>query len=176
MIDFITRDRLKKLLFYDPDTGIFLWETRTGKRGKPGEVAGCVINITGYIQIRIDSKNYFAHRLAWFYMTGKWPTYMIDHINDDNNPESVNRADNRWCNLREVDNRGNQSNRKIHREGRLVGAYYNKIKQKWVSQIGIDGKRKHLGYYETEQEASDVYQKALTELNKIKESKNEYRL
>ncbi|MFW4291481.1 HNH endonuclease [Salmonella enterica subsp. enterica serovar Paratyphi C] len=46
----------------------------------------------GYIRIYINKKWYLAHRLAWLYVTGKWPINVIDHINR-------NKADNRFINL-----------------------------------------------------------------------------
>ena len=80
----------------------------------------------------------------------------IDHINGD-------RIDNRIENLRLVTRRENQQNQKIHRAGRLAGTYYNKIYHNdkiyhyWLSQIKIDSKQIHVGYYKTEQEAHEAY-------------------
>ena len=43
------------------------------------------------------------------------------------------------------------------------GVFWNKRDNKWVSQIKINGKSKHLGYFISEEEAHEVYQKALRE-------------
>lgn len=87
----ITQERLKEVLSYAKETGTFVWTVQLAYRGKQGEVAGCK-DLSGYIVIRIDTKLYLAHRLAFLYEEGSFPLY-IDHINRD-------KADNRWCNLR----------------------------------------------------------------------------
>ena len=63
-------------------TGIFAWRVRRGDGKRvPGDIAGGPIS-GGYRGICIDYHLYSAHRLAWLYQTGKWPTE-IDHINRD---------------------------------------------------------------------------------------------
>ena len=74
----MNQTRLKELLHYDPFTGIFTWKvTRTGS-AKPGTVAGYIKN-EGYICIKIDSRSYMAHRLAFLYMLGRWPKGDVLH-------------------------------------------------------------------------------------------------
>jgi hypothetical protein len=63
--------------------------------------------------------------------------------------------------VRLVNRRENQQNRVKHRNGKLVGCSYYKQKRKWRAQIQVNGKHKHLGYFNTEQEAHDFYKKAL---------------
>jgi len=84
----LTQAELKDVLHYDPITGIF---TRYGNYTKCGSES-----YQGYILIGIGSKVYYAHRLAWLYMTGGWPANEIDHKNRIRN-------DNRWENLRKAD-------------------------------------------------------------------------
>ena len=91
----ITQKRLKELLHYDPDTGIFTWLADGKCKRKAGDTAGTLDSSNGYIRIRIDKRSYVAHRLAWLYMHGSWPDELLDHINRD-------RADNRAVNLRQV--------------------------------------------------------------------------
>jgi hypothetical protein len=81
---------LRELLSYDPKTGMFTWRIRSARRVHIGDVAGGV-NGRGYLTIRVDGRQYLAHRLAFLHMTGSWPKKEhIDHINMD-------RADNRWA-------------------------------------------------------------------------------
>jgi hypothetical protein len=146
----LTQDRLKELLDYDSNTGIFTQKSSRDMIRSPGS-----INTDGYLLIRVDNHSYSAHRLAWLFMTGKFPDGALDHING-------NRADNRIDNLREVTNRQNAQNRSCHREGHLPGTTFIAKSQKWKSQIRINGKRKHLGYYDSQEEAHKVYLKALS--------------
>jgi hypothetical protein len=74
--------KLKEVLNYHPTTGDFAWKITSGKSRK-GSPAG-YISKRGYVQIGLEGKIYLAHRLAWFYVTGVWPTKNVDHI--DGNP------------------------------------------------------------------------------------------
>ena len=78
----LTQDRLKELLHYDPDTGVFTWIQKPAPRGRAiiGSVAGG-LKQHGYITIGINQREYYAHRLAWLYVYGEWPEDQIDHIN-----------------------------------------------------------------------------------------------
>lgn len=93
----LTRNRLWAVLNYNPISGLFYWKCKDklGSHVIIGNVAGG-LDEKGYIRIRIDGKKYRAHRLAWLYTFGVWPTLQIDHINRV-------RDDNRICNLREAD-------------------------------------------------------------------------
>ena len=136
----ITQKLLKKLLKYDAETGVFRW--KIGRRGcRKGSVAGCK-NSYGYIHIMIDWKNYKAHRLAWLYVNGYFPEHDIDHINGI-------RDDNRLCNIREVTMQCNMQNckKRITNSTGIRGVCWHKRARKYMAQITIHGKRKHLGYY-----------------------------
>lgn len=121
----ITQDRLRELLHYDPDTGIFTRLVSTGWRGKVGDVAGYK-NPDGYLVIMIDYKLYLAHRLAWLYTYGRFPE-VTDHINGV-------RDDNRIVNLREVTNWENAQNKKKHTRPDMslpTGVQVAKKNSKW---------------------------------------------
>ena len=90
----LTANRLRKVLSYVPATGIFRWKVSVSTRAPVGTIAGAK-NGRGYRQIRIDGRPYSASRLAWLYMTGKWPNSEISYINGK-------PSDTRWANLREA--------------------------------------------------------------------------
>ncbi len=98
----LTAEYLRSILHYDQETGIFTWKVRTARRVKAGDVAGCSDG-DGYRLIKVQSRLYKAHRLAWLYIHGSWPKDQIDHINRI-------RTDNRIANLREVSNKQNLQN------------------------------------------------------------------
>ena len=98
----LTAERLREVLDYGPDTGVFTWKIRTNSRVKVGDVAGA-LRPDGYIQISIDGRLHRAHRLAWLYVTGESPPDQIDHINGV-------RDDNRIANLRLATSAENKQN------------------------------------------------------------------
>ncbi|WP_326972775.1 HNH endonuclease [Burkholderia pseudomallei] len=121
-------------------------------KGKKKSTYAGSINEDGYIRIPIDGYTFRAHRLAWFWVFGKWPDLFVDHINN-------NRLDNRISNLREAGYSQNQWNKSFSSKNRsgLKGVYFRPEFGKWVSRIGYMGKKKHLGHYETREEAYEVY-------------------
>jgi hypothetical protein len=86
----VTQATLKSLLNYDPLTGIFTWKNAGRGHQANDEVRN---SGTDYHQIFIGGKIYLAHRLAFLYMTGSFPSELVDHKNG-------NTHDNRWVNLR----------------------------------------------------------------------------
>lgn len=67
----LTHDRLTEVLDYNPETGVFVWKVRMSKKFPVGRSAGGLRN--GSFYVRIDEQDYTGARLAWFYVTGKWP-------------------------------------------------------------------------------------------------------
>jgi hypothetical protein len=144
-----TQERLKELLSYDPETGVFTRLVgRSGPNARAGDVAGCD-NGQGYIRIYIDGRPYKAHRLAWFYMHGVWPSEM-DHRNG-------NRSDNRIANLREVTRAENKANFSAYRNNTSGYPGVSSWNGRWKAQIQKDGKKEFLGYHSTPEAARDAY-------------------
>lgn len=142
----ISAEFVRAYLAYDQNTGVFTWAN--------GKKAGWV-EPKGYVRICILGKNYQAHRLAWLWMTGNWPCGQIDHINLD-------KADNRWPNLREATNSQNQANtraKRVNTSG-FKGVYWHRRIGKWHAAISVNGRLKALGYTDTKEEAAALYQKA----------------
>lgn len=150
----LTLERLREVLHYDPETGIFTWLVRKAlwMKGAGNEVT-CRGN-HGYIDVRVDGKRFLGHRLAWFYMTGKWPLGQIDHINGI-------RGDDRWKNLRDVSHSDNQQNRRLparnNRSTGLLGVGFDKRYNKFRARIFYGGRCYGLGYYDTAEEAHAAY-------------------
>lgn len=152
MMPMPTQERLRELLDYDKETGVFRWKVARGGRAQAGAVAGSVKPI-GYSMIFIDSVSWFAHRLAWVYVHGTEPVGEIDHIDGN----SLNNA---IANLRDVPPCINKQNVREsspkRRNGRLLGAFKS-AGGRWRAQIVLNGKSKHLGCYATEEEAHEAY-------------------
>ena len=156
----LTQERLKELLHYDPEIGVFTW---IGHRGSsiPGGIAGKAHN--GYLRFRIDKKTYAAHRLAWLYVTGANPRNQVDHINGIRN-------DNRFSNLRQATAAENKQNIRLAlstNTSGLLGAHFHKRRKKWTSSVMRDSVRVRLGYFSTPEEAHAAYLAAKRELHQF---------
>jgi len=143
---------LHQAFSYCPDTGEFRHKIASG-RATVGKVAGGRDRLNGYVQLQSGGKRCLAHRVAWAMTYGEYPPHgvYIDHINGD-------RADNRICNLRLATSSQNQFNSrperasKSGRKGVVFERHRTRIKR-WRAIIKIDGKRHHLGLFETLDEA-----------------------
>ena len=152
---------LIEILDYVPESGKFYWKKRTSNRIHVGDEAGH-IGPNGYVMIGIKGVIYYGHRLAWLYMTGNWPKDQIDHKNGD-------RSNNRIENLREATNADNCQNKrtsiKSNKSTKLLGSYLHKPSGRFIAAIGIGGKSKYLGYFDTAEQAHLEYVKAKRELH-----------
>lgn len=154
----LTQARLLEALHYDADSGIFTWKV-SSPRAKAGSEAGVLLKI-GYRAITVDGQRHLAHRLAWFYVHGTWPTHMIDHING-------NRADNRISNLRSATARQNTLNgplRSTNTSG-FKGVSWASRRKKWTARITSDYRVYILGYFDTKEEAHAAYSEAAKDLH-----------
>ena len=132
----LTAERLRDLVVYEPETGMFRWRvSRPGCRA--GDECGRV-NSFGYAEVGVDGKLRRANRLAVLYMTGEWPSGVVDHINRD-------RADNRWANLRCGSHQQNCWN--VGARGVVKGISWDATRRKWLAQARIDGVKRNLGRY-----------------------------
>jgi hypothetical protein len=147
----ITQLELKSFLLYDDETGRFTW-LQSRNNGMLGKLAGSK-NGDGYITISINNKRYQAHRLAFLYMTGEFPPDQVDHIDR-------NRANNAWKNLRQCSQAENSKNVLITKSNTsgYRGVTFSKKAKKWLAQGLLNGKRFHIGYYQTPELASAGYQ------------------
>lgn len=158
----VTHTRLLEVVNYDPDTGVF---TSLVKRGNVG--IGRRLghkNSTGYLQLMIDGQHFCGHVLAFFYMTGEWPQYEIDHINGI-------RRDDRFDNLREAtssENSCNRSRRSDNTSG-FKGVYFftspYHLSKPWRGYISVSGKRVWTDCFCTPEEAFAARCKRLAEFH-----------
>jgi len=137
----INQKKLKELISYNKDTGVFIRLVSTSNRAVKGDIAGTISKF-GYLKIRVlGVKNpVSAHRLAWLYVYGYMPDF-IDHINGV-------RCDNRIENLRDVTFQENARNMRIFKNNTSGVCGVNKIKSgNWRARIGVGGKYKSIGCF-----------------------------
>lgn len=155
----ITAEELRRILNYDPETGIFTWRAKISDKVVIGRIAG-VVATNGHRYITAFKKHMLASRLACLYMTGKWPAQQIDHKNRV-------ASDDRWDNLREATHSENIWNREkakpnrfgikgVRQDKRYPGCGY-------YATIRVNGKTHWLGTYKTKDEAAAAYQTAVTQ-------------
>lgn len=145
----LTQEQLMDVLHYNPDTGIFTWVSPTNRRIKAGDVAG-TINCSGYSRTKVLGQEYLAHRLAWLYVTGAWPTGMVDHVN-------CNPLDNRFANLRIATNSQNLANQRLNSRNTSGFKGVTSYRGRWRATLVKNRKSNHLGYFDTPLEAHEAY-------------------
>lgn len=147
----LTQARLKELLHYDPETGVFVRLVSRG-RAAAGSVAGSP-DKNGYLQISIDKSNYLAHRLAFLHELGRFPLDEVDHIDRD-------PSNNRWNNLREATRSLNGANTRLRPDNASGhrGVYWEQRRGKWLVQGHLNGSTKYLGYFDRLEDAAAVSQ------------------
>ena len=140
---------LHQLLRYDPATGILTWAVPM--RDRRGQTLGERADTSNgdYRGIEICGLRFLAHRVIWFFVTGRWPSDMIDHADGDGH-------NNRWTNLRDASNEQNQGNRRAQTSG-LKGIYLDRRRGKWRANITDSGRSVKLGSFDCPAAAHFTY-------------------
>lgn len=142
----LTAERLRELLVYDPETGVFT---------KSGTPVGTRTH-QGYLEVWVDGVKHSAHRLAFLWMTGAWPRNVVDHINRI-------REDNRWFNLRDVTQAANSANRPPSKYGLPRGVQRKGLR--FQARLKSGSQEIYLGLYATPEEAHAAYLAACVQLH-----------
>lgn len=146
---------LRSCVLYKPETGHFTRLVTTSPRGIAGKRADRRRS-DGYYVVNLFGRRFEAARLAWLYMTGKWPIGDVDH--KDGNP-----ANNAWANLRDVPHRDNIENRSRANKSNKSGFLgVSKIAKtgRFRAQITIAGQTKWLGEFDRPEAAHAAYLEA----------------
>lgn len=147
-------------IFYSPDTGaLFTARTHFALKGIKGfqaaetlHMSPCKPSKDGYVRVRVNHKKILAHRLIWQYYYGEIPEGMqIDHMDRSKN----NRLENLRCVKPSTNSRNSDT---VRGRSKYRGVAWDESRKKWIATIRINGKRKFLGRYECEKEASKAYE------------------
>lgn len=162
--DDISAEELRKLLRYEPETGKLFWLPRPADMFASvrdanawnarfaGSEAFISTDKDGYRRGAIFCRRHFAHRIIWLFVYGEWPVEQIDHINGDT-------SDNRLENLREATRSENSMNqrRPSNNTSGFKGVYWHKKRHEWRAAIQVYGVKKHLGVFNSAEDAYDAY-------------------
>lgn len=151
----LTADELRAWVDYNPETGEFTTKPRKiGTTQYFGKTRMPAVTLARKCKDGVI-RSFYAHRLAFLWMTGEWPEAEVDHINNDS-------TDNRWSNLRaasHIENNWNKDFANLLGASGLIGANRHKASGLWRATF----RRKHLGYFATAEEAHEAYKKAAIE-------------
>jgi hypothetical protein len=148
--------RLNELLHYCPESGVFTWKVNRGRLAKAGSIAGTAQH--GRVHIKADGRLHYAHRLAFLYMTGEFPSAEVDHIDGD-------PANNRWANLRPCTRDENLQNKKVSKSNKSGLLGVSRHRCGWQATIHADKKQIHLGLFQDPLEAHQAYLEAKAQLH-----------
>jgi len=146
----VTPERLRELLDYNPETGVFTWKAAR-RWGRAGTVAGSP-NGNGYVRIWIDGDRYVAHRLAYLHVHGVWPPVDLDH-------EKGARSDNRIAHLRPATKSQNSANakRRWDNTSGFKGVHWAAKRRRWQALITVNREHIFLGEYRDVADAHAAY-------------------
>lgn len=161
----LTAERLRSVLTYDQETGIFVWRPRpvekwpdrTWNTRFAGSRAGTRVK-GGRLSIRVDGVRYLASRLAWLYVTGSWPASEIDH-------RDCIKSNDRWLNLRlaTTSQNGANTHKRSNNTSGHKGVTWHSRNKKWQAQIAVNGAHLYLGQFDDPALAGQAYAKAAVE-------------
>lgn len=156
----VTADKLREILSYDPETGLFRWRISPSANVVVGANAGTLNRASNRHYITINNVMHRRSRLAWLYVHGEWPRFVIDHINS--NPQ-----DDRIANLRDVTSTLNAQNTQRPKKNNKYGfrGVERRRTGRYSAYIRIDGKKKYLGMFDTPSEAEQAYVSAKRSLH-----------
>lgn len=124
----------------------------------------------GYLIVTLCSegkrKTKNIHQLVAVAFLGHNPNshaLVVNHVDFD-------KLNNHLSNLEIVTQRTNSNLAHIKSSSKYTGVSWYKRDKKWCARIAVNGKCKHLGYFDSEEQASGAYQSDLNKINYYKES------
>ena len=150
---------LKEYMDYEPDTGVFTWKRHRSQTATKGTQVKCK-DPKGYIILGWNRRNYRAHHIAWWWITGEMPGGELDHINNI-------RHDNRFSNLRKASSTQNNHNKlkPVTNTSGVKGVNWHKYRGAWAARITVDGARIQLGYFTDLESAEKIIRAAREKLH-----------
>ena len=157
MKEYPNQEKCNELWKYE--NGHLFWKNRVSNRWKDSRAGYYRKN--GYVEVSHKDVKYMVHRIIYIIHYGDIPKELqIDHIDNK-------KHNNKIENLRLVTPQENQWNINNNRKG------YSKWKDKWKTQIWVDGVQIYLGLHKEEEQAAKAYQEAVEKYHIIKDRRPE---
>lgn len=146
---------VKRCLDYNPNTGVMIWvNVSPYHKEKNGREAGTLLpnnHRKFYHVISLGGRKHKRSRLAFAWMTGRWPAHQIDHINGDS-------TDDRWENLREATATQNAWNhRKRAKTSGLPMGVRSNPSGRFSARIAVNKRMIQIGTFDTSEAAAEAY-------------------
>jgi hypothetical protein len=162
MVKDLPNEIWKNIDGYDGDYQVSnMGRVKSFKLDKGGRILEGGINSSGYLVVNLSKngtqKTIDIHALVAIYFKDHIPDgykLVVNHID-------LNRLNNKATNLEIVTNRVNTNKKHLKSTSKYTGVCWHKYRKKWISQILINNKKKHLGYFKDEYEAHLAYEAAL---------------
>jgi len=125
-----------------------------------------MINSSGYYYVNLyknKTRNAgYIHMIVWDHFGNSKRNGRLLQVDHIDNFKTNNRIDN----LQLLSSRENVSKHYLRtdKSSKFTGISWHKRHKNWMATIHINGKKKHLGYFSSEEEAHLAYQKALNDL------------
>lgn len=148
----LTESRLREIIEYNEQTGIFTWKITQGRAIKDNQAG--TFHHSGYVYIRINGQEYGAHRLAWLYIYGEF--IKVDHKNRK-------PWDNRLENLRKTTASLNNANRILPSKSGIKGVRLTR-NGTYEARIQYEYQSIQIGTFKTKEEAVKAYRDKAKEL------------
>lgn len=158
----MTKDLILSKLRYIEDEGYFVWlEREPATKGDrvfnsrfANKRAGGISVKGKYRIILLCGRFVYEHRLVWFIHNNEWPGE-VDHIDG-------NGLNNKYANLRDVSHVVNGQNQRLAKNNKsgICGVFWYTAYGMWRSEIRVNGKNIHLGYFDYIFEAACIRRSA----------------
>jgi hypothetical protein len=159
----ISPEVLISLISYDAQSGAFSWQRRNRdlftcdrmwaawNARHAGKRALNAPHSSGYLHGRVLDKVVYAHRAAWVFHHGRWPSGVIDHADG-------NVTNNAIANLRDVSHAENIRNCRLSKNNTsgINGVWWDKSRRAWIAEAVHDGIKYNAGKFSSIDDAAEA--------------------
>lgn len=152
----VTADYARQILDYDPETGVFRWRSRPGRRCIIGAVATAIQK--GRNTVKLGGTRFQASNVAWLCVHGEWPDFEVDHHDQNKFNDAIG-------NLRPSNTSKNMMNRGKTAANKSGFKGVSPHGDGFVVWIGVDNRKYYLGWFKEASQGAAAYRIAASVLH-----------